>query len=153
MKTTLRTTECNGNGSAAALVRIVVMSLSVVALWAGAARLAEAGADLAPQTNRGGGVTVKVTPMVLAAGAAQWEFEVVFDTHTVPLTGDPAQFSVLVDSQGREHAPIGWEGDPPGGHHRKGILRFKALSELPPAIELRIGGVGSVERVFRWKSE
>ena len=135
---------------AAALARVVVMGLSVVALWAGAARLAEAGSGLAPQSSRGGGVEVKVTPRTLAASAEVWEFEMTFDTHSVPLTGDPAQFSVLVDAQGREHNAFAWHGDPPGGHHRKGILSFKPLTGAAQ-VELRVNSVAGVPtRSFRW---
>jgi hypothetical protein len=104
----------------------------------------------APQSNRGGGVDVKVTPRTLAADAAAWEFEVVFSTHSVTLTGDPAQFSVLVDAKGGEHKALAWQGDAPGSHHRQGLLRYKPLVPATP-VELRIKGVGGVPtRVFRW---
>lgn len=111
--------------------------------------IATAGA-LVPQTNRDGGVEVKVTPRTLAPGAAAWEFDVVFSTHTVTLTGDPAQFSTLIDTNGRAHAPLAWQGDPPGSHHRKGVLRFKPLADQTQ-VELRIEGVGAAARSFRWQ--
>jgi len=106
---------------------------------------------LAPQTNRGGGVDVKVTPRTLAADAAAWEFEVVFSTHSVTLTGDPAQFSVLIDAKGGEHKPLAWRGDPAGSHHRQGVLRFKPLADAAQ-VQLRIDGVAGVPaRSFRWQ--
>jgi hypothetical protein len=102
------------------------------------------------QTSGEGGVEVKVTPRLLSAGAAAWEFDVVFTTHVASLEGDPVTFSALVDAQGGEHAPLAWEGDPPGGHHRKGMLRFTPLVDQSQA-ELRIKGVGGVPiRSFRW---
>lgn len=120
--------------------------------WVGVAHAAQAESGLSPQINKEGGVTVKVTPRRLASGAEPWEFEVVFETHIGALAGDPAQFSMLVDAEGRTHAGLQWEGDPPGGHHRKGILRFKPEPGRDGMIELRIDGVGGVpRRVFRWR--
>jgi hypothetical protein len=108
--------------------------------------------NLAEQTNKEGGVRVKVTPRRISAEASTWDFEIVLDTHTSDLSQDLARSSVLIDTQGKPHAPIGWEGDPPGGHHRKGILRFKPLTGSTQTLELRITGVGGVDvRVFRWQ--
>jgi hypothetical protein len=111
-----------------------------------------AGQALAPQTNSEGGVSVKVTPRNISRNSASWDFEVALNTHTGDLSQDLAQSSALIDAQGKPHAPIAWEGDPPGGHHRRGILRFKPLAAQPQTLELRINGVGGVEtRVFRWQ--
>lgn len=110
-----------------------------------------AASDLAAQTSRGGGVDIKVTPRSLRRDAKVWEFDVVFDTHSVALAGDPAQFSSLIDSQGRVQPPSAWKGDPPGGHHRKGTLQFKPIAGATE-VELRINGVGGVAvRSFRWR--
>ncbi len=125
---------------------LVVAAALILALPA-----VSAGSSLAPQVSRDGGVTVKVTPGKFESAAATWDFEVVFDTHTAALTGDPAQFAVLVDAQGRTHAPLRWNGDPPGGHHRKGTLQFRAPEARRGPIELRLNGVGGVAtRSFRW---
>ena len=44
-----------------------------------------------------------------------------------------------------------WEGAPPGGHHRKGSLRFKALTPQPTSVELQIHLTGEdVPRSFLW---
>ena len=103
------------------------------------------------QTSNAGGVVVRVTPARLAPEAATWDFQVVFETHTAQLTGDPAQFAVLLDPQGRTHPALRWDGDPPGGHHRKGVLRFEPLRPAPASITLKLRGVGGVpERVFTW---
>lgn len=104
---------------------------------------------LAAQTSRGGGVTVSVTPKDVAAGAPRWDFEVVFDTHSVDLNHDVIRSAALIDAAGRKHAPLVWEGDPPGGHHRKGVLSFKPLGAVDE-ITLQIRDVGVPERVFRW---
>ena len=116
--------------------------------------VAMAGGQPAAQVNREGPVQVKVTPRSLAVGATVWEFEVAFNTHTVPIDGDPAQFSVLVDGRENTHAALAWIGDPPGGHHRKGVLQFRPFTEPKGAVELRINGVGGVAtRAFRWERD
>jgi hypothetical protein len=121
----------------------------IVALMAFVMALGAAYAE--QQTSNEGGVVVRVTPGRFAPDAATWDFEVVFETHTVQLTGDPAQFTVLLDPQGRAHAALRWDGAPPGGHHRKGVLRFKPLQPAPATVTLKIRGVGGVpERVFTW---
>lgn len=113
---------------------------------------ADAASRLEAQVNREGPVQVKVTPRSLATDAKVWEFDVAFNTHSVPIDGDPAQFSVLVDASGKTYKALAWNGDPPGGHHRKGVLQFKPLAEVDSVIELRISGVGGVTtRVFRWE--
>ncbi len=122
---------------------------NVAALIATAVALGAAAAAL--QTSDLGGVVVRVTPGRLAPDAATWDFEVVFEAHTIPLTGDPAQFTVLLDPQGQMHAALRWDGDPPGGHHRKGVLRFKPLRPAPASVTLKVRGIGGVpERAFTW---
>jgi hypothetical protein len=107
---------------------------------------------LAPQTRSEGGVQVKVTPKNITVAADTWDFEVALNTHSVALDQDLAKTTVMVDAQGKQYLPIAWNGDPPGGHHRSGVLRFKALAALPPSLELRINGIGGVDaRVFRWQ--
>lgn len=103
------------------------------------------------QTSNEGGVMVRVTPARLAPGAATWDFQVVFETHTAQLTGDPAQFTELLDPQGRTHAALRWDGDPPGGHHRKGILKFRPILPVPATVTLKMRDVGGVpERALTW---
>ncbi len=103
----------------------------------------------ASQTNREGPVTVKVTPLALSAAEA-WRFEVVLDTHSAPLNQDMRAAAALA-ADGAERAPAAWEGDPPGGHHRKGVLRFEPIIPAPASVTLKIRGVGGVaERSFAW---
>lgn len=123
-----------------------VLSPAALLLVAG---IATAGGE-APQTSSAGGVLVKATPRILSMNASIWEFEVSFDTHTVALTADPSEFSRLVDSRGREHAPLFWDADPAGGHHRKAVLRFEPIRG-ETKVALRIKNVGGVPvREFRW---
>lgn len=109
------------------------------------------GSVLTEQTREGGGVTVSATPQSLAEGEL-WSFKVVFDTHTVELSEDPAQISVLI-AGGNEYAPLAWEGDPSGGHHRAGTLKFSAVSPRPKNVELIIKGVAGADRSFSWTLE
>ena len=98
---------------------------------------------LAPRTVTAGSVEVTITPVrVDDSGAA---FQIKFDTHSGDLGLDvPAVSRLVVD--GNEWGGASWVGDPPGGHHRQGELRFKAggtaqgevrltLSGLPAAVE------------------
>ena len=113
------------------------------------AALPLAAADLSPRTSALAGVTLKATPRGLSG--ALWEFEIAFDTHTQNLGDDVAKSAQLL-ADGVPHAALEWRGDPPGGHHRKGVLRFKAVSPPPQAIELRIQRAGeAAPRSFRWE--
>ncbi len=111
-----------------------------------------AAAAFTARSSDAGGVKVVVTPKVLGPAVKVWEFEVVMDTHIKPLNEDLAQVAVLVDDSGRIYKPAAWKGDPPGGHHRKGVLQFSAPADMPAAVELQletIGGPGT--RKFRWE--
>ena len=132
------------------------MSIPVFAVpaWIAALALAPvfafAAANLPPQTSNQNGVTVKVTPRNLAGPA--WEFEVVFDTHSQELKDDPVKSAALVVDGGAPSAPTAWQGDGPGGHHRKGVLRFKPAAVSAASVELRLQRPAeSAPRVFRWK--
>ncbi|MBI5462998.1 MAG: hypothetical protein HY941_12505 [Gammaproteobacteria bacterium] len=128
---------------------VLVATVSVLALIP---RDAVQAADLETQTNREGSVTVKVTPRNISPQAKRWDFEIVFDTHVAALDQDMRRAAVLVDGSGTAQPPLAWEGDPPGGHHRKGILHFQPLPGSAEFLELRISGIGGVdERVFRWR--
>lgn len=124
-----------------ALALFVVFAFAVGAL---------ADGSLPTQANSQSGVTVKATPRSLSG--AEWEFEVVFDTHSQDLKDDLLKSAVLVADGGSPAAPSGWQGDPPGGHHRKGMLRFNAVAPSPASVELRVQRPGEPKpRVFRWQ--
>ena len=131
---------------------MIVLAIAVLALCAAPRAMAQsAGAPaLAPSTSDAVGVRVVVTPKASATGAA-WEFQVVMDTHTKPLNDDLTKTAVLVDDGGRRYLPLSWQGDPPGGHHRKGVLNFTAPTEPIKSLELQFEGLGGPDkRVFRW---
>ena len=107
--------------------------------------------DSVPRTSNERGVKVTVIPKNLLNGAKAWEFEVTLETHTQSLNDDLAKSAVLI-AGGMQYAPLGWEGAPPGGHHRKGLLRFKTVTPRPQSVELqiRLGGE-TAPRNFQWR--
>lgn len=105
---------------------------------------------LAPQTSNEREIKVVVTPKNLLNQAQNWDFEVTMESHTQALNDDLAKSSALI-ADGKRYAPLAWEGAPPGGHHRKGVLRFKAIIPQPPSVELQIRLAGeATPRSFKW---
>lgn len=110
---------------------------------------AGAASDLSARTSTAAAITVKATPRVLSG--VTWEFELTFDTHSGTLNDDLEKTVTLVADGGTTHSALKWRGDPPGGHHRKGVLQFKPISPLPASIELRITREGEPQpRLFKW---
>ncbi len=104
--------------------------------------------SLGTRESNDGSVSVSATPHSLGN---TWDFDISINTHSGELSEDLVAVSELVDDQGRLYKPTVWEGAPPGGHHRQGILRFNPISPQPKSIELKIKNVGGVaERSFRW---
>lgn len=103
------------------------------------------------QTNNERGVKVTVTPRDFSNKAKTWDFEVVLETHTQDLSDDLAKSSALI-ADGKRYTPFEWEGAPPGGHHRKGKLHFKAIVPQPASVELQIHLAGeTAPRSFKWQ--
>lgn len=101
------------------------------------------------QTSNKDAVVLKATPVKIEG--AVWEFELVFDTHAQELNDDLLKNSALMAADGTAVKPTAWHGDPPSGHHRKGVLRFNALNPPPDVLELRITRANeSSARAFRW---
>ena len=131
--------------------RLILVLALATAVAAGAnARMASAG-ELAQQTSSDRGVTVRAKPVDVATSAKAWTFEIVLETHRVDLTDDVQRIATLAGTGGVAQNAKAWEGDPPGGHHRKGLLRFAPIAPRPDGIELRILRPGeSAPRSFRW---
>src|SRR3972149_12294954 len=92
-------------------------------------------AELGVQRSSAVGVTVAITPQNLAASAKSWDFKVVLDTHSGDLNDDLVKSSLLLDGAGAQYAPVAWDGAPPGGHHREGVVQFKPVSPMPASVE------------------
>ena len=104
----------------------------------------------APQISNERGIKVTATPQKILGEARTWDFQLVLETHTQDLSDDLAKSALLI-ADGKQYLPLGWEGAPPGGHHRKGLLRFKAIASPPAAVELRIRLAGDASpRSFKW---
>jgi len=74
-----------------------------------------------------------------------------FNTHTHPITDDLMKTASLV-ADGKTYGPASWKGDPPGGHHRRGVLTFNGVASGAAMIELRVTRPGEPKpRSFRWQ--
>jgi hypothetical protein len=133
------------------LIGVVRITAAAVLYGASAVPVCVAGeALLAPQKSTAQGVTITVTPRNLSRDARSWDFAIKLETHTQDL-GDDLVRSARLIADGRQTAPFAWDGAPPGGHHREGVLRFKPVSPHPQSVELRILRAGeTAPRSFRW---
>lgn len=104
---------------------------------------------LLSQTNTEGIIEVTATPKDLSSSSS-WDFEVILTTHSGSLDQDLTKSAVLIDDKGNRFVPTAWEGDPPGGHHRSGVLKFKPIAPTPQFVKLEINRVGSGKKVFEW---
>ena len=105
------------------------------------------------KSNKENQVRVDVRPVQLSPGKPA-KFEIRMNTHSGDLSQDLIAVCTLTDSSGREYRPINWDGSPPGGHHRSGVLEFSDLGEEAKSITLVIREVANVpERIFNWSIE
>lgn len=111
----------------------------------------QARAGVATQTSTAHGVTVAATAGNLDAAAPVWDFAVVLDSTDRDLPDDVAANAVLVDASGNAAKALVWEGAPPTGRHRAGVLKFIALDPGSEWVELRITRPGELRpRRFTW---
>jgi len=141
---------------------LIIVALSVALITPTAPALAAATDVVSvqqttdPQTDVGGGVTVRVSRLDAADAIA---FKVVLDTHSVNLDAyDLTQLAVLRTSSGEEITPLGWDA-PAGGHHREGTLSFPSTASDGTVLYQPDGGqlvlvirdiAGIAERAFGW---
>ncbi len=101
-------------------------------------------------SNRENRVRVDVVPVQLESGKSA-KFEIRMNAHSGDLSQDLVSVSTLKDDNGREYRPVDWQGAPPGGHHRTGVLEFPALNGNTKSVTLVIRDVANVpERVYKW---
>ena len=105
------------------------------------------------KSSRERGVSVNVRPVQLMPGQPA-KFEVRLNTHSANLNQEMVAVSRLRDDQGRVYDPVSWQGAPPGGHHRMGVLEFPTLKGNPKKVSLIIWDIAKVpERIFEWQME
>jgi len=131
------------------LVLVVASALLSMSVTVAASHAAEPG--LMPQSSEQQGIKVTATPQAVSGESKIWIVEVTMETHTRSLGDDMGKAAVLV-VDGKTYAPMSWEGSPPGGHHRKGLLRFNAIKPQPAQLELQLRlSVDATPRSFRWR--
>jgi hypothetical protein len=105
----------------------------------------------APQISNESEVKVTATLQNIPKEAKTWDVEVSLETHAHDLVDVMENSSVLI-ADGKQYKPVGWEGSPPGGHHRKSVLRFKAIDPKPASVELQVRLIGEPSpRSFKWQ--
>ena len=132
--------------------RSLSMPLILIAVVVAAPLMASAQTkSLLVRENTEGTVMVAVTPQDVSKTSGTWRFAVQFNTHVTPITQDMVAVASLSGDKGTGERPAAWEGDPPGGHHRKGVLVFKPINPSPTTLTLHIREVGGVaDRTFTW---
>lgn len=102
------------------------------------------------KSNKENRVRVDVVPVQLESGKSA-KFEIRMNTHSGDLSQDLVSVSTLKDDNGQEYRPVDWQGAPPGGHHRTGVLEFQTLNGNTKSVTLVIRDVANVpERIFKW---
>lgn len=144
------------------IVGIFAVGMVVAANFRGKQEPASSGSDVpqptvsrvseqkafASQTDSQAEVTMEVTPKSLEVDK-EAVFQVTLNTHSVELDKDLAQISILMDDKGVKYQAVSWAGGT-GGHHLSGDLTFPKISDRATSVELKISGIGGVERIFRW---
>lgn len=109
-------------------------------------------AEIASQTSNERGIKVTATLQAIPADAKTWDFEVMLETHTEGLSDDLVKSSMLI-ADGVRYLPLAWDGAVPGGHHRKGVLHFKAVVPQPRSVELQIRLSGDLSEKLQMVAE
>jgi len=108
------------------------------------------------RTDGQGAVVMEVTPLNLGTPAAELEFEVSMNTHSVDLSMDLATLAILTTDAGARVPASLWDA-PRGGHHVEGKLVFPATNDGKSILEgaskltLTILDVDASSRVFEWE--
>lgn len=81
------------------------MKRNLAVLVLGLSAAAAAVAQPVAQKSSRAGVSVTVTPLVVAPAAKEWTFRIVLDTHSQDLADDLLTGAQLVDEKGRAALP------------------------------------------------
>lgn len=102
--------------------------------------------ELESITQKAGEIEVTVTPIQTGKSV---NFEIQLETHSVELTYEMEKITTLKTKTGLVK-PVRWEGDLPGGHHRKGALVFPDISGKPEDFVLIIENIDGKTLEYRW---
>lgn len=106
------------------------------------------GLNLTALSESKNSVTINVVPYPISYNEPV-KFSISLNTHSVPLNYDLTTISTVI-ADGKEYSPINWDGSPPGGHHRNGIVTFPSISIIPKNLQLIIKGVAGTDWLFEW---
>ncbi len=96
------------------------------------------------------GVNIEAVPVDFSLNEP-FKISIRFTTHSGNLGFEVDKITFLEDSEGNVYYPIHWEGDPPGGHHRSGILLFPVINRNASYIKLVMKGIYGIDtRSFKW---
>ena len=110
-----------------------------------------AAAAYETKESTAGNVTVSVTPRILTS-ANRPQFDVTFETHSVELDFDVGSLTALTDETGTSFGTAAWDGSPPGGHHREGVLTFSRTLPTTKTVALTFTNVAGISaRTFTWE--
>lgn len=133
------------------LIFIVLLFLILIVMFKKSVSIKIGNQNTPLPSNNEESVTITVTPRPWQNGSSTWDFEVALNTHSEELKIDLVTAAELIDDRGQSYRPLSWEGSPPGGHHRRGVLKFKASAYQPKSLELKIKNSGGLaERSFKW---
>jgi len=99
------------------------------------------------QTKNAGDVIIAVLPVKFGN---KFDFEFQLNTHTTELVYKLEDIASLKSDNGETLTPTEWEGDAPGGHHRKGTLFFPNFKSVPKSISLNIENIENNNLEFSW---
>jgi protein-S-isoprenylcysteine O-methyltransferase Ste14 len=102
---------------------LIILSTSALGVLP-VARANQEGKEISDTKN---GVTFTFKQIFL--GEDVLAFETRIDTHQGDLSFEMTEVATL-EAGGEAYKPIRWEGSPPGGHHRSGILIFPDVSMI-----------------------
>jgi hypothetical protein len=103
-----------------------------------------------------GAVEIEVIPKEIRLTEGMVDFDVFLNTHSIDLSMDLTQLSILETDTGFSITAASWSGLP-GGHHISGVLSFPAESDglqvLIDAsrITITIRDIDAPERVYVWQ--
>ncbi len=125
----------------ASVLILVILSASALGVLPAAGAKQE---DLEISDTKNG---VTFTFKQISYGEDTLAFETRIDTHEGALSFDMTEVATL-EAGGIAYPPIRWEGSPPGGHHRSGILVFPDVPQTSERIIVVRDVYGVPERVF-----